>query len=304
MVRTLWLVAAFVAAIVIALAPAGRVPAQGSGASRNASLALGNPSNATTDPANKTNYLLKRTANDKYPGTTFSPELYSMSYNSDTGCPNWVAWHLSSAWLGAAPRQNDFRGDPFLPTGFTKVAGTWYDSTGFDQGHMCPSEDRSTTNAENSATFYMDNMVPQAPNLNRKCWAQLEQYCRDLANQGNEMYIVAGPWGTGGTGSMGFDDAIPNSGTNADKVKVPSHCWKVILVLPNGTNDLARIDNNTRTIGVWIPNDQTAANTTNWAQFRVSVDFIEQQTGYNFHRSVNDAIEAVIESRVDNVPIP
>lgn len=296
--------AAFVAlcGLAVGLLP-GRESSAQSGATRTSALALGNPSNATTDPANKTNYLLKRTTNDKY-GSTFSPALYEMSYNSDLGGPNWVAWHLSTAWLGGAPRQDDFRADNALPAGFTKVAGTWYTGTGFDQGHMCPSEDRTGSVSENSATFFMTNMLPQAPNHNRKCWAQLEQYCRDLANQGNEMYIVAGGWGNGGTGSNGYDTAFPNSGSNLDKVKVPAACWKVILVLPNGTNDLGRVTNSTRTIGVWVPNDNTAANTTNWAQFRVSVDYIEAQTGYNFHRSVNDSIEAAIESVVDSVPIP
>lgn len=281
--------------VVLSLAPAALGQAH-----RNSSLGLGNPSNAKTDPLMKTNYLLRRTTNEKFPGSNFNPPLYDMSYNSDNGTPNWVSWHLSTAWLGSAVRPDDFRSDPTLPSGYTKVASGWYDNTGFDRGHMCPAEDRGATDAEISATFYMTNMVPQSPNNNRLGWAAMEAYCRTLAGQGNEMYIVAGGWGTGGTGSKGFDDFFPNSGTNLNKIRVPSHTWKVVLVLPNGTNDLSRVDTSTRTIGVWMPNDQSV--TSDWGPYRVSVDYIESMTGYNFFRDVNDSIEAVIESKVDTGP--
>lgn len=307
MLRKFLVCAALAVAIAVGLRTGDGLQAQSVAPHRNASLALGNPSNAKTDATMKTNYLLKRTTNDKYPGKTYSPELYSISYNSDTGCPNWAAWHLSSAWLGGAPRQDDFRADSGangLPSTFVRVAGTWYAGTGFERGHLCPSEDRSTTIEENSATFFMDNMIPQAPNLNAPCWSALEQYCRDKAAAGYEMYIVAGGYnyGGGGTGSSGFDTAFPNSGTNLNKVKVPTHCWKVILFLPNGTGDIGRVTANTVTCAVWVPNDQALTNTSNWQQFRVTVDFVEQQTGYNFHRDVSDAIEAGFESQMYPLP--
>ena len=47
-------------------------------------LTLGNPSGATPDEAQPTNYLLAK------------PQ-YALSYNRDQGKPNWVSWHLSSA---------------------------------------------------------------------------------------------------------------------------------------------------------------------------------------------------------------
>ncbi|MEP6595963.1 MAG: DNA/RNA non-specific endonuclease, partial [Ginsengibacter sp.] len=66
----------------------------------NDNLLMGNPSNATH--ANENNYLLGRPA-------------YTVSYSRERAIPNWVSWHLSTADLGGASRQNLFIPDPLLP---------------------------------------------------------------------------------------------------------------------------------------------------------------------------------------------
>lgn len=83
------------------------------------------------------------------------------------GTPNWVAWHLQSEDMGSAPRQDDFRSDNTLPSAWYRVVSTSYSGSGFDRGHNCPSADRTSTIAANSSTFYMTNMIPQAPTLNQ-----------------------------------------------------------------------------------------------------------------------------------------
>ena len=61
------------------------------------------------------------------------------------------------------------------------------------------------------------------------------------------------------------------------------------------------VTTNTRVIGVEMPNDDSQINImADWRNFRVSVDTIEAHTGYNFLSDVDPAIQAVIESRVDN----
>jgi endonuclease G len=116
---------------------------------------MGNPSGATTDEAQPSNYLL-------------SKAQYALSYHRDQGKPNWVSWHLSSNWLCSAARQDDFRADPDLPATWYKVGASSYTGSGFDRGHNCPSADRTSTVADNSATFLMSNMMPQAPRNNQQ----------------------------------------------------------------------------------------------------------------------------------------
>ena len=236
-------------------------------------LTLGNPSNAIADVNNPLNFLMIK-------------DQYAMSYNRDRGEPNWVSWHLSANWLGSAPRQNDFRADTTLPAGWYRVLATDYSGSGFDRGHMCPSADRTITITDNSATFLMSNMIPQAPDNNQGPWADLENYCRSLISLGNELYIISGGDGSNGTVANG-------------RVAVPTFTWKVIVVLPEGSNDVARVSTSTRVIAIDMPNTQ-GIRTNDWRQYRTTVHAIESFTGFNFLSSVPTSVQNVIENVVDN----
>lgn len=264
------------AAWVIVMSPSDTIPA------RDNNLYMGNPSNATSNASDSNNYLMAKAQ-------------YTLSYNNRKGMANWVSWHLSRAWKGAATRCNCFTQDGTLPTGYYKAITGDYTNTGFDRGHLCPSDDRDYSDTDNSATFKMTNMSPQAPFLNEQVWANFEDYCRKLMYQGNELYIIAGGYGTGGTGNLGGTTSTIASGA----INVPSHFWKVVLVLPVGANDSTRVHYNSRIIAIDMPNVQSV-NAKTWDYYRVSVDTIEARTGYNFFSNVPDSIENIIEARIDN----
>jgi endonuclease G len=247
-------------------------------------LNMGNPTSAVTSTSAPTNYLMEK------------PQ-YALSYHRDKGIPNWVSWHVDASWLGSAPRQDDFRADNTLPTGWYRVSNTSYTSSGFDRGHNCPSADRTRTVTDNSATFLMTNMIPQSPDNNQGPWARLEDYTRTLVSQGNECYVIMGQYGTGGTGSNGFRSTIDNG-----RVTVPNRIWKVIVVLPVASGDDAtRVTTSTRVIAVDMPNTQGIRN-NNWGTYRTTVDAIEAAAGVDVLSRVPVSIQAVIESRVDNGP--
>jgi endonuclease G, mitochondrial len=241
-------------------------------------LAMGNPSSANAFVL--TNYLLEK------------PQ-YVVSYNCSKGIPNWVSWQLNRSWLGNAPRQNSFRPDTTLPANCSRVTASDYTGGGFDRGHLAPSADRDNTIENNSATFLMTNMIPQAPDSNQGIWADLEDYCRDLVEAGKELYIIAGGYGTGGIGSNGFATAIAKG-----KVVVPARTWKVIVVLDSAGN-ASSVSDSTRLIAVDIPNMQGIRN-DKWKKYRVSVDSIESATGYDLLSNVSPSIQSVIEAKVDN----
>lgn len=243
-------------------------------------LVMGNPSNATTDVNQPTNYLLAK-------------NQYVMSYHRDRGIPNWVAWHLDTTWLGSTPRQDDFRPDSSLPAGWYQVLQTDYSGSGFDRGHHCPSGDRTASIADNSATFVMTNMMPQAPDNNQGPWEELESYARTLAEAGNEMYIYMGGAGQGGIGSNGAANTVA-----AGHVVVPAFTWKVIVVLPNGDNDADRVGKTTRVIAVIMPNQQ-GIRTTPWRNFRTNVRQVEKLTGLNFFTNVRPQMRYLMKNRID-----
>ena len=248
----------------------------------NDDLAMGNPSGATTDISYPNNYLLVK------------PQ-FAIGYNRDQGKPNWVSWHLDQANRGPSDRQDDFRPDAALPAGWYQVQSTSYVGSGFDRGHNCPSADRTSSVADNSATFLMTNMMPQAPNNNQQTWGNLEGYARTLL-PGNEVYIVCGSYGVGGTGDNGFMTTLDQG-----RITVPNRTWKVIVVLPVGDNDVARISASTRVIAVDMPNDNNI--NTNWGTYRTTVDAIEAATGYDLLSALPTSVQTALESKVDSGPV-
>jgi endonuclease G len=245
----------------------------------NVHLTLGNPSKATPDLVHVNNYLIEK------------PQ-FVLSYSRDRGTPNWVCWQVSADWLGTAPRQDDFRPDETLPANWFQAMATSYTGSGFDRGHNCPSADRTRSVPDNSATFLMTNMIPQAPQNNQETWANLEDYTRDLVRSGREVYVIMGSYGIGGTGSKGAAQTLA-----AGRITVPRQIWKVIVVLPEGENDVQRITPDTRIIAVNTPNDN--AISSDWQAYRTSVDAIEQATGYDLLSNVPAAVQQVLEASVD-----
>ena len=224
-------------------------------------LRYGNPSQANTE--DKNNYLMNK------------PQ-YALSYNCRKGIANWVSWQLDSSWLGDTKRANDFRPDQDLPTDCEPVLPSDYRGSGYDRGHLTPSGDRTNNPEDNSATFLMTNMIPQSPANNREVWRELEEYSRDLVDQGKELYIVAG--------SDGQRKKLKR------KITVPVFTWKVILVLSNS----GKIED---AIAVRIPNAERVAN-KDWRDYLVSIDEIEKKTGYNFFSLVEIAQQKKLEAKL------
>ncbi len=241
----------------------------------SAHMVMGNPNNAVASVSQPNNYLMVK------------PQ-YALSYNNSLGTCNWVSWQLNSSWLGSVKRQDDFRADPDLPAGWKIVNQNEYSGSGYDRGHMCPSGDRTLTIADNSATFVMTNMIPQAPGNNQGPWADLESYCRSLAGQGKELYIVSGGFGSDGTISSG-------------RVSIPTYTWKIIVVVDAPGLGARGVNANTRVIGVVMPNQKNISY-GDWKTYRVSVDDIEQSTGFDLLSVLPVSLQDILESRVDNVP--
>jgi endonuclease G len=246
----------------------------------NPNVRFGMPSLTKADSNHHDDYLISRSQ-------------YVLSYNGTTRTPNWVSWRLRHSDIGKSKR-GDFHPDTTLPAGFTRISAGVYTASGFDRGHMCPAQDRSSELADMDATFRMTNIIPQSPALNQHAWERLEAYCRTLTRD-HTLYISCGPHGVGGEGKNGRANEI---GAGKVTVRVPAKVWKVILVLPSEDAEPRR---NTRTIAVIMPNDQSVGE--DWARYRVSVREVERLTGYTFFRKVDADVAAAIKRDADTVKV-
>lgn len=244
----------------------------------NSNMLFGNPSRATTTTPE--NYFLDL----KY---------YTSSYSRSRAIPNWVSWHLdSSTTTRRADRLDNFAGFNELPPDFYTAQSNSYAGSGFDRGHNCPSADRSSSRAANSATFLMINMVPQAPRNNQRTWASFENYLRTLVEAGNEAYIIMGNYGAGGVGSKGLASSIANG-----NIAVPAYLWKVAVILPVGNGDLSRVNADTRVIAINTTNVNTVD--PDWRKYLSTVNEIEKATGYDLLSTLPERIQTIVEQRKD-----
>ncbi len=245
-------------------------------ASDNSNLLLGNPTNATHSSDNPDNYLIDHT-------------YYMESYSRSRCIPNWVCWHIGASDLGSTDRLDDFRPDNNLPGGWDAATPAQYKGSGFDKGHNCPSADRTSSQEANSSTFLMDNIIPQAPRNNEQVWEHMERYCRDQTAKGNEVYVIMGNYGVGGEGSRGYKTTI-----GYGKITVPAHIWKVVVILPDGNNDLARINDKTRVIAIDTPNNNEVSN--NWMDYVTTISDIKKNCNCKLLSSLPPALQTEIDN--------
>jgi len=147
----------------------------------------------------------------------------------------------------------------------------------------------------------MSNMVPQSPDNNQGPWAEFENFLREqlTLNGGQEMYIVSGPLGVGGSGSNGGTTNTIAGG----HVTVPAFTWKVVLILPTGDDDVSRASCSSRTVAVLMPNTQGIRNNP-WQNYLTTVDAIEALTGYDFLSNLPEAVQNCVEAGTNGINPP
>ena len=227
---------------------------------------------------------------------------YTLSYNSSRGTPNWVSYELDARQMVAGQdRCNCFTADPLLP-GAAQIFTSDYTGGGFDRGHMTRSADRTAGNADNAATFYLTNVVPQQADLNQGVWAQFENTLADSARAGRAVYIITGPLFSRSK-SLTFVN-------NAGKIAIPDSTWKIALIGPDpggvpftkaNVQTLTDLTNVT-VLAVNMPNIPGVRNDP-WQNYLTTVSKIETATGYNFLSLLAEAMQCKIEVR-NCVPVP
>jgi DNA/RNA endonuclease G (NUC1) len=219
---------------------------------------------------------------------------YSVSYNPSRGGANWVSWNLSASHIGNSGRCEGtcYSADTVLSKAGLPAYTTadWVSGATWDRGHMAPSADWTSSEADNNTTFFLTNFLPQAPDLNQGPWERLEAALRDSVGTGREVYIIAGGIFTNGTGL--------GSILNLGKIWIPDSTYKIAIITPAGTGigSNGTLPPNTTVMAVNMPNVQGIRG-VNWMNYLTTIARVEQSTGYNFLDLLSEPTECVVENR-------
>jgi endonuclease G len=119
---------------------------------------------------------------------------YAVDFSGVSKTPLWSAEHLTAKEVEQAhglQRKNAFHAEERLPASMRSEL-TDYARSGYDRGHMSPSGDMPTEDAQYES-FSLANMIPQSPKNNQILWEGIEEAARSLARREGELYIVTGP---------------------------------------------------------------------------------------------------------------
>ncbi|MBO5633028.1 MAG: DNA/RNA non-specific endonuclease [Aeriscardovia sp.] len=202
-------------------------------------------------------------------------KAYTVSYNKETRCPNWVAWHLTAEHAdGSLKRHNSFREDEDVPR--PRATLDDYKRSGWSRGHMCPAGDNKWDELAMEESFLLTNVCPQDERLNSGVWNRIEMDCRQWARKYGEVFIVCGP--------VLLKREHETIGKN--RVVVPEAFFKVVLCMKDKP----------KAIGFVIRNNEGKKKRD---MFVNSVDEVERITGYDFFPALPDEVENVIEAKAD-----
>jgi endonuclease G len=205
---------------------------------------------------------------EKYMPSSTSGEIinhsyYSLSYLEEHEIPEWTiyftnksripVWNaISNKYIlpdGSKPalRTDDFRPDPKVKKESAQLID--YRGSGYDRGHMVPAADMKFSEKAMSEVFYMSNMSPQHPSLNRGIWKKLEYKVRKWTLEYDSLIIITGR--VSKDPITNEDISLGRIGPN--KVIVPAFFYKVIIdikrkssiaiVMPNKRNEGELLDN-------------------------------------------------------------
>ncbi len=199
---------------------------------------------------------------------------YVSSYNVFTKTPEWVAYELTkSETYGDAVRDGKF----FSPDSnvlLPQPDDYDYRGSGWTRGHLAPAADFRWSDDAMWETFHFTNCCPQDEDLNNGMWNTLEKKCRTWARKFGNIYIVTGPV---------IGDNI--YGTIGDsRVTVPDAFFKAVMVVGK--------DGKHHSIAFIMQNRRQNDNLQKCA---MSVDELEEATGFDFFCALDDETEEKAE---------
>ena len=214
---------------------------------------------------------------------------YTAYYDNSTYTSMWVAYPLQSSHMGSLARPTKWYYNPLIDESEqVNLCDHSYEGETYSRGHLIPNASRNGNEEMQKQTFYVTNSVPQVQNsFNSGVWSNLESALQSEAAS-ETIYIVTGVAFSkvGETKSVSYIQATDDT----KNVPIPNYFYKVVLKVK--TNSSGTVTS-ASTVGFWFENKAYSDAYTNYT---VTVDQVEQWTGFDFFGNLPDNIEVTAES--------
>jgi len=219
--------------------------------------------------------------NINYFTRVFRNSSYMVGYSDYRGNPLWVTYKLSKIPSDSKrlKRPSSFSSDW---RNITDIKQTDYTKSGYDRGHLAPNYAISRLYGKDAqiSTFLMTNISPQKPNLNRKIWQRLEEVeVKYFTKKFKTVWVTTGPI---------FDNKIAKL-KSSDYVEIPDAFYKIFV----GIND----NQEPKMLALIIP--QAVKGYEPFSKFVVTVDKVEELSGFDFFSKLDDRLESKLEASKD-----
>ena len=198
---------------------------------------------------------------------------YALGYSKEKRQPLWVAYRLRREDIERkiVERDDSFKLDPFVSNSPDEYD---YSGSGYDRGHMAPARDMEYDMERMKDSFFMSNMSPQLPYINRVKWRNIEDFTRDVAIKFGEVFVITGPIFEGNEGFLPSKEKSIE--LESGNIPIPMAFYKVLYTKKRGGMMLAfKVDNDDFENGYWA---ETAPHPTT---------VLEKLTGFRFFPDVD-----------------
>lgn len=215
---------------------------------------------------------------------------YSVEWDCDKKSQRWSCYFLTTK--NKKSNTSRYYGDPQYPFDPALTAdeywpADYYYGSGFDHGHICPSNDRLYSSTANYQTFFLTNMQPQYKAFNgsdpahkyKGLWINMENFVHNVRlSESDTLFVCKG-------GTIDSEEHILSR--IQGKLIVPKYFFAAIL-LKHSTGY--------RSLGFWFEHSPVYHGDDPLSGYTVSIDELEKRTGIDFFCNLPDDIEAKTES--------
>ena len=224
---------------------------------------------------------------------------FSIEWDTDKNTQHWTCYKMYDTTIAQNVQRYDkthdvdgslsydtgqYPNDPLLAKDYQFTSDS-YKGSGYDHGHICPSQDRVCSVDANRQTFIMTNMQPQTKAFNGSAnsnkdyspWYRLEERVRTWSTQVDTMYVCKG-------GIVDSNSKTLGSGKN--KIPVPSYFFVALL---------SKKGDEYHAIGFWMKHESSYSSKQPLSAYAKSIDDLEKLTGYNFFCNLADNVENAVE---------